>query len=54
MYRDYDSAIKQTEYGKKLGYIDELIKKNFVFSNLKMVRTRNLIDGMVIPHKDFV
>ncbi|WP_088104125.1 aspartyl/asparaginyl beta-hydroxylase domain-containing protein [Halalkalibacter urbisdiaboli] len=54
MYRDYDHAAQQTEYGKKLTYVDELLKNNFKFDNLKMVRTRNLIDGMVIPHKDFV
>lgn len=54
MYRDYDHAIQQTEYGQKLAYVDELIKENFTFDNLKMVRTRNLVDGMVIPHKDFV
>lgn len=50
MYRDYDHAIQQTEYGQKLAYVDELIKENFTF----VVRTRNLVDGMVIPHKDFV
>lgn len=54
MYRDYNDPIQQTEYGQKLTYVDELIKKYFTFANLKMIRTRNLIDGMVIPHKDFV
>jgi hypothetical protein len=54
MYRDYDHAPKQTEYGKKLPYVDELLKINFNFDFMKMVRTRNLINGMVIPHKDFV
>lgn len=54
MYRDFDHSIKQTEYGRHLPYIDKLIRETFTFDNMKMVRLRTLIDGMVIPHKDFV
>ncbi|QYY43560.1 aspartyl/asparaginyl beta-hydroxylase domain-containing protein [Aneurinibacillus thermoaerophilus] len=54
MYRDFDYPAKQTEYGRQLPYISKLVTENFNLEYLKMVRTRNLIDGMVIPHKDFV
>lgn len=54
MYRDIDYPAKQTEYGRMLPYISQLVTENFNLEYLKMVRTRNLIDGMVIPHKDFV
>lgn len=54
MYRDFDHAAQQTEYGKQLPYINSLLEEYFTFDNLKMVRTRNLVDAMVIPHRDFV
>lgn len=54
MYRDFDHAAQQTEYGKQLPYINSLLEEYFTFDNLKMIRTRNLVDAMVIPHKDFV
>ncbi|MGG0079139.1 Putative pipecolic acid hydroxylase [Bacillus cereus] len=54
MYRDFDHAAQQTEYGKQLPYINQILEDYFAFDNLKMVRTRNLIDAMVIPHRDFV
>ncbi|GLB61004.1 aspartyl/asparaginyl beta-hydroxylase domain-containing protein [Cytobacillus sp. NCCP-133] len=53
-YRDYDHEIKQTGYGKKLYYISNLLQENFNMENLKMVRTRNLIDALIMPHRDFV
>ena len=53
-YRDYNTPIKLTELGRKLPYINSLITENFDTTNLKMVRGRNLINGLVIPHKDFV
>lgn len=43
-----------TEYLDKLPNISRLIDENFTKESLKMVRARSLIDGMVIPHKDFV
>ncbi|MBY7115258.1 aspartyl/asparaginyl beta-hydroxylase domain-containing protein [Bacillus sp. 17RED48] len=54
MYRDFDHAAQQIEYGKQLPYINQILEDYFAFDNLKMVRTRNLIDAMVIPHRDFV
>lgn len=54
MYRDFDYPARQTKYGRQLPYIDSIIRENFTFNYLKMVRMRSLIDGIVIPHKDFV
>ncbi|WED43514.1 aspartyl/asparaginyl beta-hydroxylase domain-containing protein [Legionella cardiaca] len=53
-YRDYITPIKITELGKKLPYITRMVEENFDLTHLKMVRARNLINGFVIPHKDFV
>lgn len=43
-----------TDHLRHCSGIWRLIQENFQVTNLKMVRTRNLIDGMVVPHKDFV
>lgn len=53
-YRDFEHPALQTEYACQLPYLDHFIRKNFTLKYLKMVRTRNLIDAMVIPHKDFI
>ncbi|WP_254621749.1 aspartyl/asparaginyl beta-hydroxylase domain-containing protein [Staphylococcus ureilyticus] len=53
-YRDYNHEIKQTSYGKQLPYISNFIQENFNIKNLKMVRTRNLVDALIMPHRDFV
>lgn len=54
MYRDFNHPAQQTEYGRQLPYIESILRDFFTFEHLKMVRTRNLIDAMVIPHRDFV
>lgn len=43
-----------TELGMQLPYINQMIRETFDTTHLKLVRTRNLIDGIVFPHKDFV
>lgn len=43
-----------TEYMAHCPNIMRMLNDNFDFSNVKMVRARNLIEGMVIPHRDFV
>lgn len=35
MYRDFDHAAQQTEYGKQLPYINSLLEEYFTFDNLK-------------------
>lgn len=53
-YKDYNHSIVKTTYGKKLDYISRLVEENFNTENLKMVRTRNLIDALIMPHRDFI
>jgi hypothetical protein len=54
MYRNFDGPAKTTQLGRQLPYLDELVRQHFRSDYIKMVRTRNLVDAMVIPHKDFV
>ena len=53
-YSDYSSLAKITQLGEMLPYITHMIKENFDVTDIKMVRVRNLVNGFVIPHKDFV
>lgn len=39
---------------QQLPEIQRLISENFIPHALKMVRARNLIDGIVVPHRDFI
>lgn len=43
-----------TSYMDQCPRIKELLEKCFSFDNLRMVRARNLIDGAVLPHRDYV
>lgn len=52
-YRYTESAVP-TKHANNCPEIKRLINDVFDTSNIKMVRARNLIDGLVIPHKDFV
>jgi hypothetical protein len=53
-YRDLGEKIQQTEYGRRLPYLERVVRKSFDMRNVTMVRARNLIDAIVIPHRDFV
>lgn len=53
-YRNYLTKGKKTELLTRVPYINNLIETNFDITYLKMVRTRNLINGIILPHKDFV
>ncbi|SDI08377.1 aspartyl/asparaginyl beta-hydroxylase domain-containing protein [Pseudomonas abietaniphila] len=52
-FRKSDECLR-TEYASKCPEIQRLVEDNFKFTHLKMVRARSLVDGMVIPHRDFV
>lgn len=54
MYRDIESRAQETDYGRRLPYLESLVRKHFDLSRVTMVRARNLVDAMVIPHRDFV
>ncbi|MEM0551844.1 MULTISPECIES: aspartyl/asparaginyl beta-hydroxylase domain-containing protein [Aeromonas] len=52
-YRDTDKCLP-TSYMDQCPTIKRIIDDIFELHKLKMVRARNLIDGMVMPHRDFV
>lgn len=54
LVQDYSTPVKITELGEKLPYINEIIHKTFDITHLKMVRARNLVNGLVFPHRDFI
>jgi hypothetical protein len=53
LYRN-NQIPRPTQHMRNCPAISRLLDENFDLADLTMVRTRNLIDGMVIPHKDFV
>lgn len=52
-YRNTDKCLP-TEYATQCPSIQKLVQQNFKLDNLKMIRARSLVDGLVIPHRDFV
>ena len=52
--QDSDEPAQVTALGKQLPYISKLIRETFDTTHLKMVRARNLTNGCVFPHRDFV
>lgn len=52
-YRNSQSCLP-TGHMEHCSSVAKLIYDNFDFTHMKMVRARNLVDGMVIPHRDFV
>ncbi|AGF73818.1 aspartyl/asparaginyl beta-hydroxylase domain-containing protein [Corynebacterium halotolerans] len=53
-YVDIDGSALTTEHGKNTPYLSELVNTVFDRDRVKMVRARNLIDAMVVSHRDFV
>lgn len=54
MYRDIRGAAKPTAHATRAPCLDELIRTVFDSKIVKMARSRNLVDAMVIPHRDFI
>jgi hypothetical protein len=52
-YRDTDRAMI-TEFGRLVPDLEALLRSIFDFSHVTMVRARDLIDAMVLPHRDFI
>lgn len=53
-YRDIPGSAVTTEHGRNAPYLTELVETVFDRDKVKMVRARNLVDAMVVPHRDFV
>lgn len=52
-YRNTERCVP-TEHAAQCPSIQNLVQQNFEFDNLKMIRARSLVDGLVIPHRDFI
>lgn len=55
LYRDLDGArVQPTPHAAKVPYLNEIVSRVYNPERLQMVRTRNLKNAVVIPHRDFV
>lgn len=53
--RDYDGPAQATEYGARVGYVRELLERNFALEHLRFARLARLGPGSVaVPHRDFL
>jgi Aspartyl/Asparaginyl beta-hydroxylase len=53
-YSDFDHPAIKTAHGTNTPYISEIIEQVFDTEHMRMARIRNLVDGLVIPHVDFL
>jgi hypothetical protein len=54
LYRDVPGSAIATEHAGQVPYLGEIVQTVFNGDRLKMARTRNLKNAVVIPHRDFV
>ena len=53
-YRDIEGPATTTAHGQATPYLMSLVEEHFDRARVKMVRARNLIDALVVPHRDFI
>ena len=53
LFRDGDHAM-DTEHARRVPVIMRLIEDVFDRTYLRMVRARNLVDGLIMPHRDYL
>ncbi|CAB3752480.1 aspartyl/asparaginyl beta-hydroxylase domain-containing protein [Paraburkholderia humisilvae] len=53
-YFDYDYPAIRTQVGAATPYLSKIIEDCFDVEHLRMARVRNLVNGLVIPHTDFL
>lgn len=53
-YSDFEHPARKTQVGEQTPYLCRLVEELFDVQNMRMARVRNLIDGIVIPHVDFL
>ncbi len=53
-YSDFDHLARKTQIGEQTPYLCRTIEDTFDVQNMRMARVRNLVDGIVIPHVDFL
>lgn len=53
-YTDFDHPALKTQIGEATSYLSKIIEETFDVEHMRMARVRNLINGQVIPHVDFL
>jgi hypothetical protein len=53
-FMDLDQSPKKTEIAHQMPYLCQFIENTFDLEHMTMARIRNLVDGGVIPHIDFL
>lgn len=53
-YSDYDHPAVRTQVGAATSYLSQIIERYFDVEHMRMARVRNLVNGLVIPHTDFL
>jgi hypothetical protein len=53
-YSDYNHPAIRTQVGTATSYLSGIIEQYFDLEHLRMARVRNLVNGLVIPHTDFL
>jgi hypothetical protein len=53
-YSDFEHPALKTHIGEQTPYLCRIIEDTFDVQKMRMARVRNLVDGIVIPHIDFL
>ena len=53
LFRDGDTSL-ETEHARRVPAIMQIIDEVFDRTHLRMVRARNLVDGLIMPHRDYL
>ncbi|WP_211468020.1 aspartyl/asparaginyl beta-hydroxylase domain-containing protein [Collimonas silvisoli] len=53
-YTDFDHPAVKTQIGEATAYLSQIIEDTFDVQHMRMARVRNLVEGQVIPHIDFL
>jgi Aspartyl/Asparaginyl beta-hydroxylase/L-proline 3-hydroxylase, C-terminal len=54
VFSDFDHPAVRTQVGSSMPYLSKIIEGCFDTEHMRMARIRNLVDGLVIPHTDFL
>ena len=54
VFSDYDHPAVRTQVGADTPYLSNIVTQYFDTAHMTMARVRNLIEGLVIPHTDFL
>jgi hypothetical protein len=51
---EHDQDVKPTQYGEQLSYVNGVVEKLFKKEHIKAIRLFLCINGLIIPHKDYL